>query len=210
MTRRARRFALALTVAGVALGSIAAAPAGAKTLRSEYNLTGPWFSSVEYGGLCLKPLNCPAVTNVTTPTLHTHLEGLTGVGSSVAASFTTAPFTYNGAGGRQPQDVALRLKRLASEATKVNVTTEAFFSVAILNATGDHVVVQPFPHEALTPTDRFTKVGPAAIRRNVLRKGRSYRLRITSNYVDGAQVLKSADAYYDKVRLIAKRHLRHR
>src|SRR6266487_3035221 len=208
MTRRVTRFASALGVTSVALGLIAASPAAAKTLRTEYASNLPYTASVQYGGLCLKPLNCPAVTNSTTPVLHTHLEGLTGVGSTSAASFTSAPFAYNGAGGRQPQDVALSLKRSASEATKVNVATDAFLDVAILNAAGTRVIVEPFHHEALTPTTTFVKVGPASIRRNVLRKGRSYRLRITSTYADGAQVLKSADAFYERIRLVAKRHLK--
>jgi len=210
MTRRARRFAPALAIASLALGLIVASSAGARTARTVYNLTGPWNSSVEFGGLCLKPLNCPDVTNTTTPVLHTHVESLTGIGATAAASFTTDPFRYKGAAGRQPQEVALSLKRLASETTKVNVATESFLDVAILNEAGSRVIVEPFHHEALTPTTTFVKVGPASIRRNVLRKGRSYRLRITSTYRDGAQVLKNADSYYEKVRLVAKRHLRHR
>jgi hypothetical protein len=140
--------------------------------------------------------------------LRTSIRSLTGVGSTSSGVWESQAFKYVGAQGHQPNKVTFRLFRRSNTGTLLNVAgAEAYFSSAIVNARNGKATVTPFVHVNLTPTGSWVKLGPVDLQRNSLRRGRMYRILVGSTFVEGAQVIPGADADYDNVQLVAKRHL---
>jgi hypothetical protein len=215
----------ALLVAG-AMVLASASSAGARTLKTIYPSVSAskvtsafdWAGSTSYGGLCLQTLTCPTVTNTrelgggaggpNDGFLRTHIGSLLGVGATSTGAWESQAFKYVGAQGHQPNKVTFRMFRRSNTGALLNVAgSEAFMNAAIVNARTAKAVVTPVTHVALTPTGVFTKIGPIDLQRNSLRRGQSYRIVIGSTFVNGAQVIPGADADYDNIQLVAKRHL---
>ena len=225
MKNRGRILLGLLAAAGATFAALAPA-AGARTLKTIYPSVSvgkvrsafDWAGSTSYGGLCLQTLTCPTVTNTRQTSggaggpndgfLRTHIGSLTGVGSTSTGVWESQAFKYVGAQGHQPNKVTFRLFRRSNTGALLNVTgAEAFMNAAIANARTGKAVVTPIVHLNLTSTGVFTKVGPIDLQRNSLRRGQSYRILIGSTFVEGAQVFPGADADYDNIQLVAKRHL---
>ena len=224
MLRRAIVVGASLLVATAA--SIAAPAAGAKTARSVYpsegvgqvTSAGAWAGSTSSRGLCLQSLTCPLVKNSAPGGgvggagdgyLRTDVGSLLGVGASSTGAWQSRSFVYHGADGRAPKVLTFRLFRRTDDATLLRVAgNDAYFTAAIVNAKSGNAVVEPFHHQALTPRSSWTKFGPKRLVRHVLRRGHSYRIRVTSTFVNGAEVVPGASTGYDNFQLVAKRHLR--
>ena len=220
------RILLGLLAAAGAMFAALAPAAGARTLKTVYPSVSAskvtsafdWAGSTSYGGLCLQTLTCPTVTNTReTATgsvsssngfLRTHIGSLLGVGSTSTGAWESQAFTYQGAQGHQPNKVTFRLFRRSNTGALLNVAgAEAFMNTAIVNANNGKAVVSPVVHFNLTPNGTWQKVGPFDLQRNSLRRGKKYRIVIGSTFVEGAQVVPGADADYDNIQLVAKRHL---
>jgi hypothetical protein len=221
-----RRILLGVPAAACAAFLALAPAASARTLKTVYPSVSAskvksafdWAGSTNYVGLCLQTLTCPTVTNTrqsgggvggtSDGFLRTHIGSLTGVGATSIGGWESQAFKYEGAQGHQPNKVTLRIFRESNTGALLNVAgTDAYFSVAIANARSGKVLVEPFHHVTLTPMPTWTKLGPIDLQRNTLRRGRSYRIIITSTFVNGAQVIPGANADYDNIQLVAKRHL---
>ncbi len=225
MKYRGRVLRAALVVVGAAL-LVSASSAGARTVKTIYpSLSASkvvtafdWAGSTNYSGLCLQMLTCQTVTNTRQTAggaggpsdgyLSTHIGSLTGVGATSSGVWESQAFKYVGAAGHQPNKVTFRLFRRTNTSALLNATgADAFFTVAIANVRNGKAVVTLFPHTTLTSTGGWVKVGPVDLQRNQLRRGQSYRILIGSTFVEGAQVVPGAEADYDNIQLVAKRHL---
>jgi hypothetical protein len=195
----------------VALALFAAPVAGAKPLRTTYAPTA-WGGSTAYGGLCLQSLTCPTVTNTATPGKHgfvrSHFASLLGVGATSTGVWDSKPFTYRGAQGFAARKVKLVVRRRTDDATLLSVAgSSATYSVGVVSTNTGNAVAEPIKNAKLTPRATWTKAGHK-ITRNSLRRGHRYQIRITSTFVNGAQVNPAATADYKRARVVAKRHVR--
>ena len=198
----------------VALALVVAPVAGAKTLATTYAPTA-WGGSSAYGGLCLQTLTCPTVTNTATGGkrgfIRSHFSSLLGVGATSSGIWASKAFRYRGAQGRAAKRVKLVVRRRTNDATRLSVAgSSANYTVDVVNAKTGNAVAEPIKDAKLTPRATWTKVGPHKIARNSLRRNHRYRIRITSTFVNGAQVIPAADADYTTAKVVAKKHLRHR
>jgi hypothetical protein len=223
------RILIGTLLVGGAIALASASAASARTLKTIYPSVSAskvtsafdWAGSTNYSGLCLQVLTCPTVTNTRQTSggvgggannglLNTHVgPSLAGVGATSSGTWESTAFKYVGAAGHQPNKVTFRLFRRSNTQALLNVAgSDAFFQAVIANASNSRVVATLFQHVTLTSTGgSWAKVGPVDLQRNQLRRGRRYRILIGSTFVEGAQVVPAADADYDNIQLVAKRHL---
>jgi hypothetical protein len=208
MRRKSLHLGLASVVGLVALLVIAPA-AGARAYNTKYVASG-WTSSKSHSGLCLESLTCPSISNSTSSTkggavLTTDLGALLGVGARSTSTWTSGAFQYTGAEGRLAKKVKVTVLRSANTGDFLDVAgNSATYSVSIVNAKNGVVVAQPVANATQTQASSFTKVGPKWILPNLLRRDKSYKVQITSTFVNGAEVIPGATVSYTGARVIAK------
>lgn len=209
MGRSGMRASACALVAGLAL--IAVPAAGAKTVRSVYTPHG-WTGSASYGGLCLQSLTCPkvtfGVTNGKHGFLHTGFGSLLGVGGRASAAWTSNAFRYHGAAGHRGKQVKVQVNRRSSAGSLLSVAgNAATYTVSIVNARNGNVVAEAVRSAKLANATSWTRVGPKRVSHNQLKRGHSYRIRITTTVVNGADVIPGIVADYTGAKLVAKKHL---
>ncbi len=207
------RFGVALlATSGLVLAL--AAPAGAKTMRTGYEPTG-WSSSVTHGGLCLQTLTCPSASTAVgksksnRPVLHASLGSLTGVGATTTVTWTSNAFTYHGAEGKRAPDVKFVMRRRADTGDLLAVAgNSATYSANVISAKTGNSVAEAVHHENLAPTAGYTRVGPRQAVR-ALRRGHTYRIQVTAEFTNGAEVIPGASVDFKRARVVARRYSHH-
>jgi hypothetical protein len=207
--RSLRRIGAVASLAAVSALVISPAAGAHKTLRTGYKPAG-YTASVKHTGLCLESLTCPSVSNSnvaakTGSYQHTKLGSLTGVGATTVVTWTSGPFTYNGAEGKRSTDVRLVMRRRADTSDLLDVAgNSATYSVKLISARTGNTVAEGVHNAQNSPTTNWTRTGPAQVAGSV-RKGRSYRIEVKFTYTNGAQVIPGATSDFKKARLVARR-----
>jgi hypothetical protein len=218
---RGLKATVAACAAGLAVWALPAT-AGAATSttyhpssesRSFSASAGGWTEETESDGLCLPILLCPIISNEFVGTggaggeghLETSVVSLLGVAGESRAIWSSPSFVYNGADGKAPTKVWLKISRNSDLAALLAVVgNEADYSVEIVNdATG--VATRVIDRASLRPTQGWTTSGRVALDEEELDLGATYHLRIISRFVYGAEVIPGGAVGYDDVSLTAKR-----
>jgi hypothetical protein len=217
-TKTAALFGLAITMAA---GLVAPALAGAanyplgKEARSFHQGAGGWQGSTSSGGLCIPAVNCPTVTNEHAANggadgqgdgyLRTRIGSLLGVGATSRGIYRSPSFRYQGAGGRAPAELTLSLKRRSTLGTLLAVSgNSAEYSVDLVDVSQGGNATSVIDAEPIGDQSSWRQsdvsVAPAG-----LALGDRYRVRITSEFVTGVQVVPGGSVGYDDVILRAVR-----
>jgi hypothetical protein len=207
-------------MAGLAMWALPAAAGAATTVyhpdaesRNFTTSTGNWTSDTESDGLCLPVLLCPIVTNEHVATggtqgdgyLETSVISLLGVAGESRAVWSSPSFTYNGANGKTPTKLYLRVVRDSDLSALLSaVGNEADYSVEIVNDVSG-VSTRVIDRASLRPTQGWTTSGRVRLDEEELDIGRTYHIRIISRFIYGAQVIPGGSVGYDEVSLTAKR-----
>lgn len=172
-----------------------------------------WSSDKSSEGLCVPVLLCPVVTNSYQPTggavnnggfIRTSLGSLTGVGATSSGLFTSPAFKYTGVNGKRPSSLTFKLARRSNVAALLAVTgNDATYSVKLVNMSG-HANVVVLEDEPLEGANGWADIPSVSVDPTQVKVGDYYRVRITSRFVSGVQVLPGGSADYDRVRLIAR------
>jgi hypothetical protein len=185
--------------------------------RSFTTTAGGFTGASESSGLCLlPPVLCPSIDNTHEPSggtggasdgfLSTSVRDLADVAGESRATWTGAPFTYAGAGGQPPTDVALTVTRKSNLGALLSVVgNEAEYSVELIDETAGGTAITLIDGASLAPTQGWAKSGLVAVNPAELTIGHTYRFRIVSRFVYGAEVLKGGSAGYDDLMLVATR-----
>ena len=223
----ARGIRLAVAT-GLVVAATAALPAlaGAKTTtvyhpnqqaRDFATGNGGSTGSIEVTGLCVPVLLCPVVGNTWVASggtggaadgyLASGIGSLLGVAGESKAIWTGAPFVYRGADGEAPEKLTLKVNRKSNLGALLAVVgNSADYSVEIVDETANNVATRPIDSAPLTSTQGWTSAGPVAIDPEALALGHTYRLRIITHFVYGAEVLPGGAAGYDDLTLTASRN----
>jgi hypothetical protein len=183
--------------------------------RSFATSSGGWDGSKGATGLCLDPLTCPTVTNAFAPSggtfgaadgfLRTSILGLSGVGSESRGVFRSPSFTYEGVKGEKPTDVVAGLSHLADVGSLLSVAGNSVqFSFELIDENTGHAM-RLVDEAALRPDSGWTDAPLVTLKPNQLTIGHSYRLRIITRFIYGAEVLPGGSVGYDDVALLAIR-----
>ena len=216
-----RRNALGLAFAVLAFLVPASAASAATTLtdyapntssRTFTPNVGGWTSAVERDPLCA--LACPGVTNSYEPSggafgptdgyIRTSLSGLLAADDASARGIWTSPtFKYEGDRGEKPTDVNFFMGRRADvDALLVDAGNQATFDVDLIETAGDFPI-SLIKDQRLEGPEGFTAVTPVDVEPFLLSLGKSYQIRITTNYRTAATLIPNATADYDNVTLRA-------
>jgi hypothetical protein len=213
-----RRWLIPTLIVGVLAFGASAAQAARVVYPSNENVrtldSGPagWEDSSDVAGPCVPVLLCPTVTNSIPSSgganggyLLTEVSNFAGVDATAKGQFVSPSFKYKGVGGERPDKLKLKLSRIADVEAFLEVEGDsATYSVQLLDSNGPNV--QLLAPTSLGGAPEFTNIKPVDIEPGALRIGHTYRVRIVSTFNSGtAQVVPSANAGYDNIRLTAHR-----
>jgi len=174
---------------------------------------GGWTGSTSYTTVvCIPAVTCPAVSNSHAGSggadgaddgyLRTRLLGLTSLLTSTHVDWRSPVFTYEGAGGEQPDTVALTLDRRTDADALLQLLDGGGYTVALENVdTGTALTV--IDGAPLTSAGSWTSVPAVSISPGQLTLGDDYRIRVSTNLDLPASVIPNADFDYDNVVLRA-------
>jgi hypothetical protein len=183
--------------------------------RSFTTGNGGWAAAHGATGLCLPLLICPAMSSgfvgsggtggASDGYLRTALGTLTGVGSESRAVLTGPAFTYNGVNGKDPTGITADVAHLARVGDLLSVAGNSVqFSLELVDQTSG-TSQQLINGAELHPESQWTGAPQVALNPSQLTIGHQYRLRITTRFIYGAQVLPGGSVGYDDVVLKAIR-----
>ncbi len=222
MHRKTRTPAL-LALAGVAIIALAAPQVAGATsssypkpsqARSFGTSDGGWHSSTSFAGLCIPAVNCPTVTNDYAASggsggqgdgyLRTAIGSLLGVGATSRGVYKSPAFTYSGARGNAPSSLTFGVERRSSLGQLLGVAgNSADYSVDLVDITQGGNSASVLDHDPIGDQNSWlaksVSVAPGS-----LTVGDRYRVRITSEFKTGAQVVPGGSVGYDDVVLKAK------
>jgi len=213
---------VALLVTGVtAIGFLAPELAGAASstyppnqeARNFQSSDGGWHSATSFGGLCIPAVNCPTVTNdyaghggaggSSDGYLRTRIGSLLGVGATSRGIYQSPSFEYTGVGGGQPDAVTLSLARRSTLGTLLAVSgNSADYSVDLVDTSQGGIATSVVDDKPIGDQDSW-RVSSASVAPGGLMLGDSYRVRITSEFKTGVQVVPGGSVGYDDVVLEA-------
>jgi hypothetical protein len=212
-----------LALAGAAIIALAAPQvAGAASsaypkpseARSFGTSDGGWHSSTSFAGLCIPAVNCPTVTNDYAADggtggqgdgyLRTRIGSLLGVGATSRGIYTSPAFTYTGAGSAAPNSITFSVARRSTLGALLAVTgNSADYSVDLVDITQGASATSVIDNEPIGDQNSWlaksVSVAPGS-----LTLGDQYRVRITSQFESGVQVVPGGSVGYDDVVLRAK------
>ncbi len=205
-----RRLGFATTLVSACALALAST-AGAATLRTGYE-PGGWGATTLHSGICLQTLICPSVTNTVVKGPpgtyeHTELGSLTGVAARTDVTWTSAPFTYNGAQGKRSKNVTFVMRRRSNTTNLLSVTgNTATYSANLISAKTGNTVAEAVRNANLRPTTKFTRVGPKRLV-GAVRRGRTYRIEVVFTFLNGVAVVPFATSDFRRARIVARRHV---
>lgn len=162
-------------------------------------------------GLCVPLLLCPAITNEYHPNggvqntgyISTRLGSLLGVGAISEGVFQSPTFTYNGVDGKAADKINVILARRSNVAALLQVAgNSATYSVDLIQVNGGGNV-SAINGDTLDGLGTFTEKS-VAIDPDSLKVGGQYKIRITSRFTSGVQVIPGGSADYDNIRVEAE------
>ena len=212
-------------LAGLAALALAVLPSTAGAATSVYHPNaqsrdfgtgnGGSTSSQEVTGLCIPTLQCPVLFNGWINSggtrgagdgyLLSALGSLLGVAGESRAIWSGAPFVYDGAEGKQPEKLTLRVFRDVNLGALLSVVgNSADYSVELVDVTAGNTATRVIDSQQLVPTQTWTTSGPNAIDPDAMTIGHTYHWRIITHFVYGVEVLPGGGVGYDDVTLTAK------
>ena len=218
------RSAALLAIIGAAAAALLAPPAaGAASTsyptnpqaRNFRSTAGGWDGSTSSEGACLQGVNCPTLTNDHAPSggsrgqgdgyIRTQISSLLGAQATSIGTYKSPAFTYEGAAGRTPKHLFLRIKRRSSLEELLSVTgNSAEYSVDLVDVSRDGATTGVVHDRPIGAQDSWLAnrvlLEPAS-----LELGDRYKLRIRSRFETGIQVVPGGSVGYDDVVLRAKR-----
>ncbi|HEY7151790.1 MAG TPA: hypothetical protein VH391_08910 [Solirubrobacterales bacterium] len=216
MTHRTKVVALLITGAST-LGLIAPQLAGAanrtypsnQEARSFHTSDGGWHSGTSFGGLCIPAVNCPTVTNDYVASegaggssdgyLRTQIGALLGVGATSRGIYQSPAFTYSGVGGGQPDKLTLSVARRSTLATLLAVSgNSAEYSVDLVDTSQGGAATSVIDQRPIGDQNSW-RTSSASVSPGSLTLGDRYRVRITSEFETGIQVVPGGSVGYDNV-----------
>jgi hypothetical protein len=220
MSSLARRTVVACLMA-LATAIVAAPSAGAATTdyhpdaeaRTFADSAGGWEGSSAYSDQqCeLRPLVCPEITNSHVSSggtggaedgfLRSEFSGLTNISASASAIWVSPTFTYNGAGGEQPDALRFTLDRRTNAGTLLPLLERADLRILLDNVT-DSSSLTVHTQEIANVSD-WTSIPSARVDPAQVEIGDEYRLRIVTELESTAGLVVAGDFDYDNVLLRA-------
>jgi hypothetical protein len=179
-----------------------------------------WTGSSSFDGNCLAPAFCPSATNSFEASggadgggyirsAYQGVAGVTAVGGTTTAVFTSPRFTYRGADGQAPTEVAFEMDRRASVDQLLAVSgNSATYSVRLVDVGAGGETSTLVAPTTLAGASSWRNAPRASGDPDRLTIGHDYRILITSTYVTGTSALVSGNADYDNVVLSATREQR--
>lgn len=177
---------------------------------------GGWDGDVDYDGLCIPAVTCPAVSNRYVAAggadgggdgyLQTRLGSLLGVGAVSTGTYRSPAFIYNGAGGKAPDKLKFKMSRRADVGALLAIAgNRAEYSVGFEKVRGGKTVgaLEVIPPTSMAGANAWTSIDPVTVDPAVLDIGSQYRIVITSEFTTGAEVLAGGSSGYDRVLLRA-------
>jgi hypothetical protein len=211
-----------LAVTCGALVALAAAPATASAVTSQYHPTknartfdtsaGNWSGTAAYGAGCVAAVTCPEITHSFQPSggvssgfLRTRLAGLSALlGATSTGTWTSPTFTYAGAEGAQPDAVAFTSAIQANVQGLIDTGSSVTFSIALVEVpSGDTRTLVPATN--IPANAGWHGVPPVSLSPGDLTLGQQYRFRIATTYATVASLLPAATVDYDNVALVAEK-----
>jgi hypothetical protein len=210
-----------LALAGAAMIALAAPQiAGAASsypnpsdARSFGTTDGGWHSSTSFAGLCIPAVNCPTVTNEYVADggtggqgdgyLRTRIGSLLGVGATSRGIYTSPAFTYTGANGAQPSSLTFGVARRSTLGQLLAVASNsADYSVDLVDITQGGNAASVIDNEPIGDQNSWVAKS-VSVAPGSLTLGDQYRVRITSEFETGVQVVPGGSVGYDDVVLSA-------
>lgn len=184
--------------------------------RSFTTSAAGWEESSETFGFCLGSLTCPAVTNTFEARggsrgggdghIRTAFASTTGVGGTSQGIWRSPAFTYDGAEGRRATEVEFRLSKRADTATTLAAAGNSVtYTVELVDLSDNGNAVGVLENAPLAPTEGWVRTRGTGVDERDLEPGRRYRIRLTTTYAYGAQVVPGGSVDYDDIRLRALR-----
>ncbi len=216
-----KAVALAATTAATVTALLAPALAGAASYprgaeaRGFHESAGGWQGSTSFEGLCVPAVNCPTVTNDFVANggsggqgdgyLRTRIGSLLGVGATSRGIYLSPSFKYTGASGAVPETLALDVSRRSGLASLLAVTgNSADYSVDLVDISQGGNATSVIDQQPIGDQDSWT-AKTSSLPPGGLTLGDRYRIRITSEFETGVQVVPGGSVGYDDVVLRAKR-----
>jgi hypothetical protein len=217
--RRAGFIASLAALAAVALPASASGQAAASTYPPNpdsfgfFDSVGGWSGSTDSTGLCIAPLTCPSITNSYVANGGTfgpddgHLRssafGLAEAAGTTEAIWTSPTFAYQGAAGQQPTDIVLSFASRSNIAALLSVATDVNASIELIDVTAGGVASRLVNEAPVFHTDTWTRVPLVVVHPGQLTIGRSYQIRLVTEFDYLADVLPMGNVDYDDVIMIA-------
>ncbi len=222
------RKVLSLVAAALTCMGAAAFTSSASAVTSDYHpdsnarnfatSAGGWTASVEREPvlaevLCLlQPLTCPSVDNSHSATggaegatdgyLRTEIGGVANLVTTTKATWRSPVFTYNGAGGAQPDNVFMTLDRRTDAEALIQLLEDGFLNVYLDNVTrGGSLTV--YDHLPIQDVEQWSSLPASPIQPGQLSLGDDYRIRIQTNVETNVGVLTDGSFHFDNVLLRA-------
>lgn len=222
--RKARsRLGLATVVAASAIVPASAFGAEAvsdyhpdENARSFRTNAAGWEASSQTFGFCLGTLTCPEATNTFEATggargagdghIRTAFASTSGVGGTSQGTWRSPAFAYRGAGGQEATEVEFRLSKRADTATMLAAAGNSVtYSVELVDLDDGGNAVGVLENAPLAPTEGWVRTRGTGVDERDLETNHRYRIRLTTTYAYGAQVVPGGSVDYDDVRLRALR-----
>lgn len=212
--------AVLMAAFAVVIGGLAPVQAGAATTtypsgnQSDFATgNGGWSDSTEYGGLCVPAVTCPQLSGSFQSTggaagsgdgyIRTDSGPLT-VASLLSTSthtWTSPAFTYNGVGGKEPENLrfSLGVNPQVTELLNLGADVEISARAIAVSGGGSQVLIDA-RSPGTTPGWKTlnSQIGPAA-----MEVGKSYRIEISLSIGGLAAVLPGGSVGFDDVSLRA-------
>jgi hypothetical protein len=183
--------------------------------RHFHRSAGGWQGSTSSSGPCIPGVTCPTVTNdyaahggaggPNDGYLRTRISSLLGAQATSRGIYHSPPFRYKGVGGKKPDGLSFRVKRRSTLANFLAVTgNSAQYSVDLVDLSkgGDATSVI---HATPIGNKASWRAKAVSLAPGSLTLGDRYRIRITSKFVNGVNVVPGGGVGYDDVVLRAKR-----
>jgi hypothetical protein len=158
-------------------------------------------------------VNCPTVTNdyvdhggtggSADGYLRTRIGSLLGVGATSRGIYQSPSFDYTGVGGGQPDTVTLSLARRSTLGTLLAVSgNSAEYSVDLVDISQGGTATGVIDQKSIGDQNSW-RTSSASVAPGSLTLGDQYRVRITSEFETGVQVVPGGSVGYDDVVLEA-------
>lgn len=223
MTGGALALLAALAVAAPAAAQTSDYPPdinGSTDARTFTTSIGGWTADTDHEGLgpvgellcVLPPLTCPAVNNGWANSggadgghIRSSISGVVGAVNETRITWTSAPFTYEGAGGQAPDSLFFTFDRRTDTSALLELFQNAWIDVSLDNVT-DNQSLRIVDHIPVDEVNAWTSLPAVTISPGQLDVGDEYRVRIdTTVDIPVVSVIPGGSIHFDNVLLRANK-----